>query len=83
MDRCKTLAARQELSSWMSIPGDERVGRKSYHRRARRSGCGRPAELHPAVLEQLGWGPAVKQLAASTACSVRHRHPTDIDYPIS
>ncbi|NKE27691.1 sensor histidine kinase, partial [Mycobacterium tuberculosis] len=39
-------------------------------------------ELHPAVLEQVGLGPAVKQLAASTAQRSGIKISTDIDYPI-
>lgn len=60
------LAARQELIELDAVtPGDERVGRalaglQSASERLRQA----TFELHPAVLEQVGLGPAVKQLAA-------------------
>lgn len=39
-------------------------------------------ELHPAVLEQVGLGPAVEQLAGFTAQRSGIEVSTDIDYPI-
>lgn len=78
------LAARQELIELDAVtPGDERVGRalaglQSASERLRQA----TFELHPAVLEQVGLGPAVKQLAASTAQRSGIKISTDIDYPI-
>lgn len=78
------LAARQELIELDAVtPGDERVGRalaglQSASERLRQA----TFELHPAVLEQVGLGPAVKQLATSTAQRSGIKISTDIDYPI-
>ncbi|OSC39599.1 sensor histidine kinase [Mycobacterium decipiens] len=78
------LAARQELIELDAVaPGDERVGRalaglQSASERLRQA----TFELHPAVLEQVGLGPAVEQLAAFTAQRSGIRISTDIDYPI-
>ncbi|KAA1251505.1 sensor histidine kinase [Mycobacterium simiae] len=78
------LAARQEVvelkTAW---PEDDRVQRAlaGLHTASERL---RQAtfELHPAVLEQVGLGAAVEQLAALTARRSGIEISTDIDYPI-
>lgn len=78
------LAVRQELDELqVSFPGDDRVGRalaglKSASARLRQA----TFELHPAVLEQVGLGAAVQQLAAFTSQRAGIDIATDIDYPI-
>jgi two-component system, NarL family, sensor kinase len=78
------LAARQELVELdTALPGDERVGRalavlQAASERLRQA----TFELHPAVLEQVGLGAAVEQLAAYTAARSGIEVATDIDYPI-
>ncbi|OBF18881.1 sensor histidine kinase [Mycobacterium kubicae] len=77
------LAARQELIELdTSCPGDERVGRalaglQAASERLRQA----TFELHPAVLEQVGLGPAVQQLAGFTEKRSGIKVTTDIDYP--
>ena len=78
------LAVRQELVELdMALPGDERVeralaGLQAASERLRQA----TFELHPAVLEQVGLGAAVQQLAAFTAQRSGIEISTDIDYPI-
>ncbi|POY06879.1 histidine kinase, partial [Mycobacterium kansasii] len=78
------LAARQELIELQTAaPDDERVNRalaglQSASERLRQA----TFELHPAVLEQVGLGAAVEQLAASTAQRSGIKVSTDIDYPV-
>jgi len=78
------LAVRQELVELeMAIPRDERVGRALAGLQAA-SGRLREAifELHPSVLEQVGLGAAVEQLAAFNAQRSGIDITTDVDYPI-
>jgi two-component system NarL family sensor kinase len=78
------LAVRQELVELeTALPGDERVERAlaglqcaSQHLRQA------TFELHPAVLEQVGLGAAVQQLAADTAQRSGIEISTDIDYRV-
>ncbi|OBJ53576.1 sensor histidine kinase [Mycobacterium asiaticum] len=78
------LVARQELIELQSDdPDDERVNRalaglQSASERLRQA----TFELHPAVLEQVGLGAAVQQLAGFTAARSGIEISTDIDYPI-
>jgi two-component system NarL family sensor kinase len=78
------LAARQELIELdTASPGDERVvralaGLQSASERLRQA----TFELHPAVLEQVGLGAAVQQLATFTAKRSGIKVTTDIDYPV-
>ncbi|OBK19091.1 sensor histidine kinase [Mycobacterium asiaticum] len=78
------LVARQELIELQSdAPDDERVNRalaglQSASERLRQA----TFELHPAVLEQVGLGAAVQQLAGFTAARSGIEISTDIDYPI-
>lgn len=78
------LAARQELIELeLDHPDDERVSRalaglQSASERLRHA----TFELHPAVLEEVGLGAAVEQLAAFTAKRSGIKVTTDIDYPI-
>ncbi|OSC39625.1 sensor histidine kinase [Mycobacterium decipiens] len=78
------LAARQDLVELdVVFPGDERVahalaGLQAASERLREA----TFELHPAVLEQVGLGAAVAQLAASTAQRTGIEISTDVDYPI-
>ncbi|MCV7339875.1 sensor histidine kinase [Mycobacterium haemophilum] len=78
------LAVRQELVELdTTLPGDDRVGRAlaGLHTASERL---RQAtfELHPAVLEQVGLGAAVEQLASFTAQRSGIEVRTDIDYPV-
>ena len=78
------LAVRQELVELdTALPDDERVERALTGLQAA-SGRLRQAifELHPSVLEQVGLGAAVEQLAAFTAQRSDIKIRTDIDYPI-
>ena len=78
------LAVRQELVELdTAFPDDERVERAQAGLQAA-SGRLRQAifELHPSVLEQVGLGAAVEQLAAFTAQRSDIKIRTDIDYPI-
>jgi two-component system, NarL family, sensor kinase len=79
------LAARQELAELATVAqGDEHVDRaladlQNASARLREA----TFELHPAVLEQVGLGAAVEQLASSfTAHRSGIAIATDIDYPI-
>lgn len=78
------LAARQELVELsLDDPDDDRVeralaGLNSASERLRQA----TFELHPAVLEQVGLGPAVEQLAGFTAKRSGIEVSTDIDYPV-
>jgi two-component system NarL family sensor kinase len=78
------LAVRQELVELdTAFPGDERVGRalaglQAASQRLRQA----TFELHPAVLEQVGLGAAVEQLAAFAAQRSGIKISTDIEYPI-
>lgn len=76
------LAVRQELDELnTAFPGDERIVRASAglqqaSERLRQA----TFELHPAVLEQVGLGAAVQQLAEFTAERSGIEIATDIDY---
>ncbi|GLB85911.1 histidine kinase [Mycobacterium kiyosense] len=78
------LAARQEMVELATEdPDDDRVGRalvglQSASERLRQA----TFELHPAVLEQVGLGPAVQQLAGFTAQRSGIEVRTEIDYPV-
>jgi two-component system, NarL family, sensor kinase len=78
------LAVRQELVELdTAFPGDERVGRalaglQAASERLRQA----TFELHPAVLEQVGLGAAVQQLASYTAQRSGIEVSIDVDYPI-
>ncbi|MDP7706095.1 MULTISPECIES: sensor histidine kinase [unclassified Mycobacterium] len=78
------LVARQELIELqLDDPDDDRVtraltGLQSASERLRQA----TFELHPAVLEQVGLGAAVEQLAGFTAKRSGIEVATDIDYPI-
>ncbi|QLL10467.1 sensor histidine kinase [Mycobacterium vicinigordonae] len=78
------LVARQELVELsLDDPDDERVSRAlsglhSASERLRQA----TFELHPAVLEQVGLGAAVEQLAGFTAKRSGIEVSTDIDYPV-
>lgn len=78
------LAVRQELDELnAAFAGDDRVvralaGLKLASERLRQA----TFELHPAVLEQVGLGAAVQQLATFTAQRAGIEIHTDIDYPI-
>jgi two-component system, NarL family, sensor kinase len=78
------LAVRHELIELeAAFPGDERVDRalaglQIASERLRQA----TFELHPAVLEEVGLGPAVEQLAAYTAKRSGIKVTTDVDYPV-
>jgi two-component system NarL family sensor kinase len=78
------LAARQELVELdAATPGDPHVNHalaclQSASERLREA----TFELHPAVLEQVGVGAAVEQLASFTARRSGVEITTDIDYPV-
>jgi two-component system NarL family sensor kinase len=78
------LAVRQELVELdTAFPGDERVGRalaglQVASQRLRQA----TFELHPAVLEQVGLGAAVQQLASHAAQRSGIEVSTDIDYQV-
>jgi two-component system, NarL family, sensor kinase len=78
------LAVRHELVELeAAFPGDERVDRalaglQIASERLRQA----TFELHPAVLEEVGLGPAVEQLAAYTAKRSGIKVTTDVDYPV-
>ncbi len=78
------LVVRQELVELdTALPGDERVGRALAGLQAASDRLRQATfELHPAVLEQVGLGAAVDQLAAFTAQRSGIEVATDIDYPI-
>lgn len=77
------LAVRQELVELeTTLPGDERVERAlAGLQLASQSLRQATFELHPAVLEQVGLGAAVQQLASDTAQRSGIEISTDIDYP--
>lgn len=78
------LVVRQELVELgTAYPGDDRVERALGGLQAA-SGRLREAifELHPSVLEQVGLGAAVEQLAGFTAQRSGIKISTDIDYPV-
>lgn len=78
------LAVRHELVELAAeVPQDDRVNRalaglKHASERLRQA----TFELHPAVLEQVGLGAAVQQLAVFTAKRSGIAIVTDIDYPL-
>lgn len=78
------LAVRHELIELeAAFPGDERVeralaGLQIASERLRQA----TFELHPAVLEEVGLGPAVEQLAAHTAKRSGIKITADVDYSI-
>ncbi len=78
------LAVRHELIELeAAFPGDERVDRalaglQIASERLRQA----TFELHPAVLEEVGLGPAVEQLAAYTAKRSGIKVTTDVDYSV-
>lgn len=78
------LVVRQELVELgTELPGDERVeralaGLQIASQRLRQA----TFELHPAVLQQVGLGAAVHQLASDAAQRSGIEITTDIDYPI-
>ena len=78
------LAVRQELVELAAeFPHDDRVNRalaglKHASERLRQA----TFELHPTVLEQVGLGAAVEQLAVFTAQRSDIAIATDIDYPV-
>ncbi|MDT5219132.1 MAG: two-component system, NarL family, sensor kinase [Mycobacterium sp.] len=78
------LAVRQELVELqLDDPDDERIvralaGLQSASETLRQA----TFELHPAVLEQVGLGAAVEQLAGFTAKRSGIKVSTDVDYPI-
>ena len=78
------LAVRQELVELdAAFPGDERVGRALAGLQGASSRLRQAIfELHPSVLEQVGLGAAVEQLAAFTAQRSGIDISTDIDYSI-
>jgi two-component system, NarL family, sensor kinase len=78
------LAVRQELVELdTAFPGDERVGRALAGLQAASARLRQATfELHPAVLEQVGLGAAVEQLAAFAAQRSGIKISTNIDYPI-
>ena len=77
------LVVRQLVELDAAFPGDERIGRalaglQGASDRLRQA----TFELHPSVLEQVGLGAAVEQLAAFTAQRSGIEVSTEIDYPI-
>jgi two-component system NarL family sensor kinase len=78
------LVVRQELVELkIALPGDERVGRALAGLQAASDRLRQATfELHPSVLEQVGLGAAVEQLAAFTAQRSGIEVSTEIDYPI-
>jgi two-component system NarL family sensor kinase len=78
------LAVRQELVELeTALPGDERVERALAGLQVASQSLRQATfELHPAVLEQVGLGAAVHQLASDTAQRSGIEISTDIDYPI-
>lgn len=77
------LAVRQELVELETmLPGDERVERALAGLQAASQSLRQATfELHPAVLEQVGLGAAVHQLASDAADRSGIEISTDIDYP--
>ncbi len=77
------LVVRQELVELdAAFPGDERIGRALAGLQAASDRLRQATfELHPSVLEQVGLGAAVEQLAAFTAQRSGIEVSTEIDYP--
>ncbi len=77
------LAVRQELVELeTALPGDERVERALAGLQVASQSLRQATfELHPAVLEQVGLGAAVHQLASDAAQRSGIEISTDIDYP--
>jgi two-component system, NarL family, sensor kinase len=77
------LVVRQELVELdTAFPGDERVGRALAGLQAASDRLRQATfELHPSVLEEVGLGAAVEQLAAFTAQRSGIEVSTEIDYP--
>jgi two-component system, NarL family, sensor kinase len=77
------LAVRHELVELeTALPGDERLERALAGLQiASQSLRQATFELHPAVLEQVGLGAAVQQLASDTSQRSGVEIATDIDYP--
>lgn len=77
------LAVRQELVELdTALPGDERIGRALAGLQMASEQLRQATfELHPAVLERVGLGAAVQQLAAYTAERSGIEISADIDYP--
>lgn len=78
------LVVRQEMVELKTaFPGDERVERALAGLHAASQSLRQATfELHPAVLEQVGLGAAVQQLAAYTEQRSGIEVGTDIDYPV-
>jgi two-component system, NarL family, sensor kinase len=77
------LVVRQELVELdAAFPGDERVGRALAGLQAASDRLRQATfELHPSVLEEVGLGAAVEQLAAFTAQRSGIEISSEIDYP--
>jgi two-component system NarL family sensor kinase len=78
------LVVRQEMVELKAaFPGDERVERALAGLHAASQSLRQATfELHPAVLEQVGLGAAVQQLASYTAERSGIEVSTDVDYPV-
>ncbi len=78
------LVVRQEMVELKAaFPGDERVERALAGLHAASQSLRQVTfELHPAVLEQVGLGAAVQQLATYTAERSGIEVSTDVDYPV-
>jgi len=78
------LVVRQEMVELKAaFPGDERVERALAGLHAASQSLRQATfELHPAVLEQVGLGAAVQQLATYTAERSGIEVSTDVDYPV-
>jgi two-component system NarL family sensor kinase len=78
------LVVRQEIVELRAaFPGDERVERALAGLHAASQSLRQATfELHPAVLEQVGLGAAVQQLATYTAERSGIEVSTDVDYPV-
>ncbi|MEE6175095.1 sensor histidine kinase [Mycobacterium sp. 050134] len=78
------LVVRQELIELeAALPGDERIGRALAGLQAASDRLRQATfELHPAVLEQVGLGAAVQQLASYTAQRTGIDITTNVDYPV-
>ncbi|ORW71819.1 sensor histidine kinase [Mycobacterium saskatchewanense] len=78
------LVVRQELIELdAALLGDERIGRALAGLQAASDRLRQATfELHPAVLEQVGLGAAVQQLASYTAQRTGIDITTNVDYPV-
>lgn len=78
------LVVRQELIELDAVLlGDERIGRALAGLQAASDRLRQATfELHPAVLEQVGLGAAVQQLASYTAQRTGIDITTNVDYPV-